>query len=328
MGIGWRRDEGRDQSLSIEQCNAIKGISILLVFVRHVNQYVKECGYSYDLLGDNLFLTIDNAIGQLCVVMFLFYSGYGTQLSILKKGDEYVKRIPVRRCLTTLLNFDVAVVVFLVINLLLGNAVPFSKLCTSLVAWVSIGNSNWYIFDIILCYFISFVSSRIASRSRTRFMVMLALVTLLISLMYALKQPWWYDTLLAYPAGAFLALKKDEFFELARKYYLPVLACSLVLFVLFANVGHVYVVTGNLASVMLAVMVVVVTMRVKVQNDMLVWLGKNLFPLYIYQRVPMMVTAELFPSFVVSHVLLFCCVSFVITVLIAFAYKYIRISIN
>ena len=34
MGIGWRRDEGRDQSLSIEQCNAIKGISILLVLSR------------------------------------------------------------------------------------------------------------------------------------------------------------------------------------------------------------------------------------------------------------------------------------------------------
>ena len=327
VGIGLRPKVDGDQTLSISQCNAIKGISILLVFVRHANQYVRECGYSYDSLGDNLFLTIDHAIGQLCVVMFLFYSGYGTQLSILKKGDEYVKRIPVRRCLTTLLNFDVAVVVFLVINLLLGNAVPFSKLCTSLVAWVSIGNSNWYIFDIILCYFISFVSSRIVSGPRARFLVMLLLVTLLIGTLHVLKQSWWYDTLLAYPAGALLALKKDEFFELARKYYLPVLACALMLFLLFANVGHVYVVTGNLASVMFAIMVVIVTMRVKVQNGLLAWLGKNLFPMYIYQRVPMMVIAVAFPTLVALRPVIFCFASLVITVFLAFAYKYIRISI-
>ena len=308
VGIGLRSEADSGQSLSIEQCNAIKGISILLVFVSHANQYVGDSGYPYEFLGDHLFLTIKKAIGQLCVVMFLFYSGYGTQLSILRKGDEYVKKIPLRRCLTTLLNFDVAVLVFLVINLLLGNAVPFSQLCASLVAWDSIGNSNWYIFDIILCYFISFVSSRIVSGPRARFLVMLVLFTLLIGALHVLKQSWWYDTLLAYPAGAFLALKKDEFFELARKYYLPVLACALVLFLLFANVGHFYVLTGNLASVMLAIMVVVVTMRVKVQNSLLAWLGKNLFPMYIYQRVPMMVIL-------------------VITVFLALAYKYIRISI-
>ena len=328
VGIGLRSDVDSGESLSIEQCNVIKGISILLVFVSHANQYVSDSGYPYEFMGDHLFLSINNAIGQLCVVMFLFYSGYGTQLSILKKGDEYVKRIPVRRCLTTLLNFDVAVLVFLVINLLLGRSVPFSKLCASLVAWDSIGNSNWYIFDIILCYFISFVSSRIVSGPRARFLVMLVLFTLLIGTLHVLKQSWWYDTLLAYPAGALLALKKDEFFELARKYYLPVLACSLVLFLLFVNVGgHAYVVTGNLASVMFAIMVVVVTMRVKVQNGLLAWLGKNLFPMYIYQRVPMMVIAVAFPILVALRPVIFCFASLVITVFLAFAYKYIRISI-
>ena len=224
VGIGWRREVG--QSLSIQQCNAIKGISILLVFVRHATQYVNGHGYGYSMLGDQWFLAINEAMGQLCVVMFLFYSGYGTELSILNKGENYAKRIPKRRCLTTLLNFDVAVIVFLVVSLLIGRTVTLSKFCLALTGWESIGNSNWYIFDIILCYFISFLATRIATSAPNRFLAILVLTLLLIGALYVLKPFWWYDTLLAYPAGALVAWRKDWFFKLVRKRYWVVLATS------------------------------------------------------------------------------------------------------
>ncbi len=284
VGIGWRRELG--QSLSIQQCNAIKGISILLVFVSHANQYVNGHGYGYSMLGDQWFLAINEGIGQLCVVMFLFYSGYGTELSILNKGENYTKRIPKRRCLTTLLNFDVAVVVFLVVSLLIGRTVTLSKFCWALTGWESIGNSNWYIFDIILCYFISFLSTRIATGARNRFLAILVLTLLLIAALYMLKPFWWYDTLLAYPAGAMVAWRKDWFIELARKRYWVVLATSLLSFVLLINFGLAHVLTYNLASVMFAVLVVAITMRVKVENPVLVWLGANLFPIYISSECP------------------------------------------
>lgn len=326
VGIGWRRELG--QSLSIQQCNAIKGISILLVFVSHANQYVNGHGYGYSMLGDQWFLAINEGIGQLCVVMFLFYSGYGTELSILNKGENYAKRIPKRRCLTTLLNFDVAVIVFLVVSLLIGRTVTLSKFCLALTGWESIGNSNWYIFDIILCYFISFLATRIATSARNRFLAILVLTLLLIAALYMLKPFWWYDTLLAYPAGAFVAWRKDRFFELARKRYWVVLATSLLSFVLLINFGLAHVLTYNLASVMFAVLVVTITMRIKVENPVLVWLGANLFPIYIYHHVPMMVTAELFPSFVASQAVLFCVICFAVTIAIACAYKYIKIFVG
>lgn len=328
IGIGWRREEDSGQCLSIRQCNAIKGISILLVFVRHANQYVYGNGYGYSMLGDQLFLAIDESIGQLCVVMFLFYSGFGTEFSILNKGENYAKRIPKRRCLTTLLNFDVAVIVFLVVSLLLGKTVTLSKFCLALTGWESIGNSNWYIFDIILCYFISFLSTRISSKPYKRFLIVLVLTVLLIGVLYKLKQSWWCDTLLAYPLGMFVALYQDRFFELIRRHYWVVLATSLLLFVPLINFGDAHVLTFNLASVMFAILVVAITMRVRVENPVLVWLGANLFPIYIYQRVPMMVTAELFPSFVASQAVLFCVICFAVTLAIACAYKYIKISVG
>ena len=328
IGIGWRREQDSAQCLSKQQCNAIKGISILLVFVSHANQYVNGQGYGYSILGDQLFLAINGSIGQLCVVMFLFYSGYGTELSILNKGETYAQRIPKRRCLTTLLNFDVAVVVFLVVSLLLGKTVTLSKFCLSLTGWESIGNSNWYIFDIILCYFISFLATRITTEPSKRFLTVLALTVMLIGLLYTFKQSWWYDTLLAYPAGALVAWRKDWFFKLARKHYWVVLATALLSFVLLINFGLAHVLTYNLASVLFAILVVTITMRVRVENRVLVWLGANLFPIYIYQRVPMMVMDHWCPSLVVSCPLGFCIVSLAITIMIALAYRYVKISID
>ena len=335
-GIGWRREEDGGQCLSIQQCNAIKGISILLVFIGHACGYIVNHGYSFHLIGDNLFLAINRVVGQFCVVMFLFYSGYGTELSIQNKGDDYVKRIPWRRCLTTLLNFDVAVIVFFVISLLLGKDVKLSQFFISLTAWDSIGNSNWYIFDIIACYFISFVAATITSSHRKGFFVMLVLTMMLIGVLYFFKtkETWWYDTILAYPAGAFVALNKDRFMKSVTKNYKSALLGTMVLLgavvslAIFVLNGRFHVMTYNLASVLFAFLVLLITMRIKVQNAVLIWLGTNLFPLYIYQRAPMMVMANSCPSFVASYPLGFCVVSLAITILIALAYRYVKISID
>lgn len=336
IGIGLRHKLDGEQALSIQQCNAIKGISILLVFVSHACGYIDGSGYSYNFPGDRLFLTLNRMIGQLCVVMFLFYSGYGTELSILKKGDDYVNRIPRRRCLTTLLNFDVAVIVFLLVNLLLGRPVALSKFCLSLVGWDSIGNSNWYIFDIILCYFISFVSAKVTSNPQRRFKTILVLSLMVIGVLSILKseEKWWYDTILVYPVGAFVALNKDRFFKMVRQYYKTIVFCTFLLlcivvsFALLILNGQFHVLTYNVTSVLFAVLILLITMRVKVQNAVLLWLGTNLFPLYIYQCLPMLIISETNPSFVASHAILFCAVCFAVTVLIAWVYRYLKITID
>ena len=45
----------------------------------------------------------------------------------------------------------------------------------------------------------------------------------------------------------------------------------------------------ELCAVSIAVFIVFVTMRVSISNKILFWLGKNLFPLYILQRLPMII---------------------------------------
>lgn len=148
----------REAYLSKDSTNAIKGIFIMTVFLRHANQYVNESGYDYSQIWDKLFVVINGLSGQLIVVMFLFFSGYSVMLSVKKKGNAYINSIPKHRALNTLLNFDVAVLFFLVLALIIGRPLSWSQVLLSFLAWESIGNSTWYIFIIIVCYLSTWLS--------------------------------------------------------------------------------------------------------------------------------------------------------------------------
>lgn len=84
----------------------------------------------------------------------------------------------------------------------------------------------------------------------------------------------------------------------------------------------------NVMSVFFSLFVVLLTMRVKIGNSILGWLGTNLFPLYIYQQLSMMVLTELYPNaLVVLHPYLFLMACVTITCLITWGYKWICVKI-
>ena len=325
-GSGLRQNPTNGETLSIEQCNAIKGISILLVFISHASQYVSASDYQYSMLGDDVFLGIKSSIGQLCVVMFFFYSGYGTEWSIARKGKQYVKDMPRRRILTTLINFDLAVVVFVITNLLLGNEMPLKRVLMSLFAWDSVGNSEWYIFDILSLYTITYITSQLTSNNRIRFGLLLSMTLVLVYLLYVLKGSWWYNTLLAYPAGVYMAMNKDKLINLVSNYFWPVLLVLMTLFFTLWTYKKSSVLVYNAASVVFAFLIVVLTSRIRIQNRFLIWLGMNLFPLYIYQRLPMLTINELCPPLVSVYPIAFYLISFLITIIIAASYRFWRLS--
>ena len=149
------RQEYNNGYLSFDTTNAVKGIFILLVFIAHIVPYILNSGA--DVMGGG-FGFIHNRIGQWIVAMFLFYSGYGIMQSIMKKRNSYIADIPVKRIFNTLLNFDIAVLVFIVVALLMGTPLTIPQCLLSLTGWETVGNSNWYIFVILVCYSLTFIS--------------------------------------------------------------------------------------------------------------------------------------------------------------------------
>lgn len=161
VGIRYRKSGYYDTYIGKEQCNAIKGVFILCVFISHIYQYILICGYERSSWADLTGALVNGLMGQLIVVMFLFYSGYGVWESIKNKGEAYVNSMPRHRILNTLVNFDIAVLLYILVDLVMGCDISLSQSLLSLTGWESVGNSNWYIFCILICYALVYLTARI-----------------------------------------------------------------------------------------------------------------------------------------------------------------------
>ena len=325
--ILWRiKIKENDGYISIERCNSIKGIFILLIVLTHSMGYIDSCGYEYGGV-DKLVFLFRKGIGQMVVVMFLFYSGYGVSLSMKKKGDAYVDKMPRHRLLPTLLNFDIAVLAFVVMNLIIAKPMTTSQVLLSMIAWDEVGNSNWYIFVILLCYAMTYVVAKLTpQKDLWKWLLATSLVCVLVLSVF--KRTYWYNTMLAYPAGFLFAEYESRITGVMRKYYVPILIILASVWVLsFYFMPEARGLSSNLASICFAMMVVMLSMKLEVGNACLSWCGRHLFPLYIYQRIPMILMMEYIgKDFVMAYPILFVVMALVITCGIAHSYKYWNIK--
>jgi len=318
-----------DEYLSREQTNAIKGFFIGWVFLSHLSGYVFRSGYANGFISDAYFSFVNGLVGQLMVVMFLFYSGYGVMLSISKKGDAYVRSMPSRRILTTLLNFDVAVLVFVFVGLMIGSTYPIRRILLSLIAWNDVGNSNWYIFVIILCYGATWACAKLF-RGVSRLLALVASLAAVMLVLSCVKGGYWYDTIMAFPAGCVYACYRPQLESFLRRHYWKSFLILMFVF-LFCKQGHLFLrgIVPNIAAVAFAYWVVVVTMKIHVCNPILCWMGVHLFPIYIYQRIPMIALFDITNgAFIRSNFWLYAIACLLVTIGFAGLYRYWEIKLN
>lgn len=314
--------------LSFDTTNAVKGVFIALVFIKHATPYIINSAYEFDnSILSRLFFSVDARVGQWIVAMFLFYSGYGVMESIKRKGRDYVASIPRKRVLVTLLNFDIAVAIFAVIALVLRKNYSLKEYLLSFTGWESVGNSNWYIFVIMLCYLAAFVSFRSTSEKNEYArgaVVCVALLALMVLALSYVKPSWWYDTILCFGVGILYSVSRNNIEPVLRKFYWLIFSIIVLLLICLDRTS--YEIRGlvhNTYSCVFCVFVIMLTMKCKINNVALVWAGKNLFPLYIYQRVPMIILSSICGgAFVSSYPVLYTFTCLLITLLFAYFYKH------
>lgn len=335
FGLRVNRSGFYEDYLDRKQTDSIKGLFILMVLLRHSMMVVREAGFNPLFALDTMGYRLQNAIGQLVVVMFLFYSGYGVMESIKKKGKGYLDGFTRHRLLNTLLNFDVAILCFIVLNLLMGVSMDLKQIAWSLIGWESVGNSNWYIFVILYCYLMTWVSGEAFPRSGVKTLIMTAILILVgeVALSFLKHgQTWWYNTLLCYPAGMCLSLYKDTIARYFQKNYLLVLGSLLALFLFLHFQKWIPALRGltyNAKSIVSAFIVVLATMKIKTGNRFLRWSGLCVFPIYIYQRLPMRAFGHWAGDAWISlNPYLFILLCAAITAGIAYCYKYWQIKLK
>lgn len=271
---------------SIPQTQAIKGIFVITIFFSHFCSYVHlEAWYDKPMQSYCIFL------GQLMVAPFLFYSGYGIFESVKAKKSIYIKSFPKKRILKTLLHFDFAVILFLLLDLIIDQPVSTSKFLLSLTAWESIGNSNWFIFAILCAYTYTFLGLSIFRGKLKRAFIFISIMSLaFIAIMSHYKPPYWFDTILAFPLGCLLSTYKEKFDLLTNHKFTVIIATTFSVLIFGATKFNIITdefYNNQLALLAFSTAIIFLSMHIRINNKILNWFGAQVFGIYILQRLPM-----------------------------------------
>lgn len=136
--------------------------------------------------------------------------------------------------------------------------------------------------------------------------------------------------MMCFPTGMIYSLYKKEIEYYVKKYYTLSLIVTVTIFLLLYNYHHDFrSILYNIQSMCFSLFVVLLTMKLRIGNRPLIWLGMNLFPLYIYQRIPMIVFCHINDGqFVSEYFYTYVVVCFIITIVMAKFYKYIEIKLK
>ncbi len=258
-------------------------------------------------------------LSQLVVTTFLFYSGYGILETIKHKGQRYIDNIPMK-ILLLIINFTLAILVYYVIGTFLGREIPLSKLLLlSCIGWESIGNSNWYLFDILALYAVTYVAFKIENENRKVSLLYVLIFSLGIMMFVHQYRDGarWYNTLLCYWVGMVYSFYKcdidHKLMKSTQSYIMYGGIVALLFWICYQNRDHMlfYILHG----ILFALMITIVMMVVKMENPILLWVGRHIFGIYILQRIPMMLGSKI--SFIQENSLIYLLLSVVITLLLA-----------
>lgn len=283
----------RNDYISKEQTAAINGVFTLLVFWSHVSTYIR-----LDSALDAPYTAFKGYMLQLVVVPFFFYSGYGISESIRKKGRSYVNQLPKKRFFKILLHFDVAVLLYLIVNSAFGKAFPVKQVLLALAAYGSVGNSDWYIFAVLGLYLIVFVAFMLAGRNHTAGVILTTVFSLGFVLVQMLlkRSSWCYDTIILFSAGMIFSLSRpfiEKNLAKSRLVYPAAAAAAAAAYLFFYKKRSAGIEFYSMWAILFMALVVLFTMKVKIGNPVLSFFGSHVFSIYILQRIPMIIFSKL-----------------------------------
>lgn len=276
--------------LSQDVSNSIKGIFAIIILFSHIRGYIS---LSPNNVFDTSFNIIISCIGQLMVAIFLFYSGFGINESF-KKKKNYFDTFFKRRILKTWAHFVLAVLLFFIASFFVPESYSLKQYVFCWIGWESIGNSNWFVFDILaiylLVYFSAFILKLIGKENNNSLLCILTTIFAIFlwgMLFYFKRSTWWIDTIMCFPLGMWYSYFKSniEKFINSRKFSLWIV-CIITIFIIWYI--HFGVDVLGVCSCIFCIVLIAILTKISINNSILRWLGKNSFSIYILQRLPMM----------------------------------------
>ena len=276
--------------MELEHTSNIKGIFVWIIIFSHHRLYY------YKKNNNNKFIYIKfiRYFGQKMVSLFFFYSGYGILESLKKKGINYIKTLPKKGAIL-FIKYQLTIIIYLINNLICRKKLSIKKYLLSMIFKKSIGNSNWFAFTIICLYFFSFLSF-IYIKSEKYFLVGVIINNIICLFHSYLVYNFFYprkiypiDNILTFAFGLYYSIFQNYLNKIFIKNDIHYFG-SLSIFVL-AYYYFIYkpinIFFASIINLLFCLIIIMISMKVKFQNEFLKLLNNHSFSIYLLQRVVM-----------------------------------------
>ncbi len=286
LGLKLRKD--CPDNLGKRDTTIINGIFVILIFLSHSTQYLPMS----QAIPDRLYVKFQNFHNQWVVTTFLAFSGYGVMHQLQAKGAEYLKGFPQNRLLKTWYHFAIAVALYVVLNLILKISYPTWDTVLSFTGLTSIGNSNWYVFTILILYAVTYLFARFASLRGERLVwVMGVFCVVFVAVSHLTGLPSRFcSTVCSYALGMGVYWYREKllrfFYEKKWSVIFPALGLAATYF--FRENDYIM----NFNSCCFVLCVVWFMSNFSMDNKFLNFIGTHAFSIYILQRIPMILLTQ------------------------------------
>ena len=278
-----------DDYMNLESTSSIKGIFVWMIILSHNKSYYKK-NYKY------LYIKILNCLKQKIVSLFFFYSGYGIIESIKKKGIKYPDTLP-KKSIILFIKFQLILLIFILNNLFLGIKMNINKYLLSIIFKESIGNSNWFAYTIISFYFYSYLSFGLIKINNILFLELI-IISLLCYFHGYFTYNFFYpknlyavDNILCFLLGIYYSNLKNKIDNLIMKndiIYFGFLFL-LILFYDYNNKRNKYVLNISIHNALFSLIIIILSMKIKFNNEFLKFLNIHSYSIYLLQRIIMII---------------------------------------
>ena len=149
---------------------------------------------------------------------------------------------------------------------------------------------------------------------------------MLIVLLSFFKQPYWYNTAICFTAGMWFCRYKDKIqvFLFKKKRYNVVFLSLLLVFLLISLLRKALfnsfwnTLLFNLIAMLFSLLVIFISMKFKINNRLLSFIGKHVFSIYMLQRLVFM-----FFSSKIYNKYIYLSICFIVTITISIAFDYL-----
>lgn len=300
--------------LSLQQSKILQGMIAVSIVFHHLSQYITTYGNEWK--GP---ITLYSSMGILFTTIFFFCSGFGLMTSFQTKPD-YLKTFIKRRIPAVLIPFLISnIIYFLFVGVYFDRVDSVIDSLVCIIGIRLINTNTWFLVEILLLYLAFYLTHHFIKKPCKAMGVLSAFVgiLMLVSLLLChdnsekggrwFMGEWWYNTTIFFLVGMYTARYYTKIIAFFKKHYKWLLPVSVVAFFLMFDLEEVVLrsfgyykeweghpgygakfftlIAQILVCATWLVMVLLISMKVRFKNRVLILLGKISLEIYIIHEL-------------------------------------------